>query len=68
VEGTQQSGLPIALNIASLAHDSQILSDARSYAEHVLATDPTLESKENGLLQQELRKEKYNVRDFSRIS
>ncbi|MBQ0145114.1 MAG: ATP-dependent DNA helicase RecG [Bacteroidales bacterium] len=68
LEGTQQSGLPINLRIASLAHDSQMLADARSYAGHILSKDPTLSEKENALLQLELRKEKYGIRDFSKIS
>ena len=68
LEGTQQSGLPISLNIASLAHDGQILSDARSYAEHVLASDPALESPVNTTLAVELRKDKYSVKDYSKIS
>lgn len=68
LEGTQQSGLPIELSIASLAHDGQLLQDARSYAEHVLAHDPALESPENQLLAAELRKDKYAVRDYSKIS
>ena len=42
LEGTQQSGLPISLNIASLAKDGLILSDARGYAQHILDQDPTL--------------------------
>ena len=68
LEGTQQSGLPIELNIASLTHDGTILSDARSYAEHILAQDPTLEKAENESLAAELRKDKYNVKDYSKIS
>ena len=68
LEGTQQSGLPIALNIASLAHDGQLLSDARSYAEHVLAGDPTLSDPANRSLAVELRKDKYSVKDYSNIS
>lgn len=68
LEGTQQSGLPINLKIASLAHDSQMLADARSYAGHILSKDPTLSEKENAILQLELRKEKYGIRDFSKIS
>ena len=68
LEGTQQSGLPIELSIASLAHDGQLLSDARSYAEYVLSHDPTLELPVNALLANELRKDKYNVRDYSKIS
>ena len=68
LEGTQQSGLPISLNIASLAHDGQILSDARGYAEHVLAGDPALELPVNASLASELRKDKYSVKDYSKIS
>ena len=68
LEGTQQSGLPIALNIASLAHDGQLLSDARSYAEHVLAGDPTLSDPANRSLAVELRKHNYSVKDYSKIS
>ena len=68
LEGTQQSGLPVTLSIASLARDGAILADARAYAEHILEKDPGLESPENSLLASELRKDKYQVRDFSRIS
>lgn len=68
LEGTQQSGLPIDLKIASLSHDGQILSDARLYAEHVLALDPALSKEENAPLLKEMRKDKYIIRDFSVIS
>lgn len=68
LEGTQQSGLPISLNIASLAHDGSILSDARSYAEHVLAGDPTLSDPVNASLAAELKKDKYSIKDYSKIS
>ena len=68
LEGTAQSGLPIRLNIASLAHDGLILSDARSYAAHVLDADPALESPVNAPLKAELRKDKYTLRDYSKIS
>lgn len=68
LEGTQQSGLPISLNIASLARDGIILSDARSYAESVLDKDPFLASPVNEPLVKELKKDKYMVKDYSRIS
>ena len=68
LEGTQQSGLPISLNIASLAKDGLILSDARAYAQHVLDQDPTLEKPANAILATELRKDKYITRDYSQIS
>lgn len=68
LEGTQQSGLPIALNIASLARDGIMLGEARSYAESVLTKDPALSRPENACLLAELRKDKYAVKDFSKIS
>ncbi|MBO4917741.1 MAG: ATP-dependent DNA helicase RecG [Bacteroidales bacterium] len=68
LEGTQQSGLPIALNIASLARDGIILSDARVYAEHILESDPFLSSPRNVPLARELQKDKYNIKDYSKIS
>ncbi|MBR1705612.1 MAG: ATP-dependent DNA helicase RecG [Bacteroidales bacterium] len=68
LEGTQQSGLPISLNIASLARDGLILSDARTYADHILDLDPSLERPENALLSAELHRDKYAIRDYSQIS
>lgn len=68
LEGTQQSGLPIELSIASLAKDGQILSDARDYASHILERDPDLSQLKNRPLLQELRKEKYFRQDYSKIS
>ncbi len=68
LEGTQQSGLPISLNIASLAKDGLILNAARDCADAVLREDPTLESDRNQLLRKELRKEKYQIKDYSKIS
>ena len=68
LEGTQQSGLPISLNIASLAKDGLILNAARTAAEAVLESDPTLGQAYNSLLLKELRKDKYQIKDFSKIS
>lgn len=68
LEGTQQSGLPVELNIASLARDGQILTEARKYAERVLEQDPTLSSPQNELILKELRKDKYQRKDYSKIS
>ena len=68
LEGTQQSGLPVNLNIASLARDGILLNEARQYAESVLKDDPTLSSDRNAILREELRKEKYRIRDYSKIS
>ena len=68
LEGTQQSGLPISLNIASLAKDGLILNAARSCADAVLSEDPGLTSDRNQMLRAELRKEKYQIKDYSKIS
>ncbi len=68
LEGTMQSGLPISLNIASLAKDGLILNDARGYAAHILDLDPMLVSPANASLAVELKKDKYQSRDYSRIS
>lgn len=68
LEGTQQSGLPISLNIASLAKDGRILEEARNYASRVLDADPTLQNPVNAKLVQELRADKYSIKDFSKIS
>lgn len=68
LEGTQQSGLPISLNIASLARDGIILNTARDWADSVLKDDPALTADKNQLLRKELRKEKYQIKDYSKIS
>ena len=68
LEGTQQSGLPINLAIASLAKDGTLLMQARVYADRVLDADPTLSEPRNFLLLKELRKEKYEMKDYSKIS
>ncbi len=68
LEGTQQSGLPISLNIASLAKDGRILNQARACAEAVLKADPSLDNPHNAVLVSELRKEKYEIKDYSKIS
>ena len=68
LEGTQQSGLPINLHIASLARDGKLLSEARAYASRILDADPSLQNPVNALLLQELRKGKYEIKDYSKIS
>ena len=68
LEGTQQSGLPVSLNIASLAKDGMLLSEARAYAQRVLDADPTLSQPQNAPLARELRKARYDIKDYSKIS
>ena len=68
MEGTQQSGLPIELSIASLARDGRLLAEARAYAEVVLERDPELSLPQNARLLAELRKGKYDRKDYGKIS
>ena len=68
LEGTQQSGLPITLNIASLAKDGIILNTSRDCADAVLKEDPTLGLLKNAQLREELSKGKYQIKDYSKIS
>jgi ATP-dependent DNA helicase RecG len=60
LEGTQQSGLPFELHIASLTHDGQILDLARQAAMEILDADPLLEEVHNRIYKQRL--------DFLRIT
>ena len=68
LEGTQQSGLPVTLKIASLARDGILLSRVRDYASRILEADPALSDPLNEKLARELRTGKYSVKDFSTIS
>ena len=68
LEGTQQSGLPVSLKLASLARDGALLSEARRDAQAVLDDDPTLSSPANRPLAEELKKGKYEIKDYSTIS
>ena len=68
LEGTQQSGLPIELKIASLAHDGTILTLAREYAVSILERDPSLSRSENAILVLVLQGGKYDIKNFSKIS
>ena len=60
LEGTQQSGLPFELHIASLTQDGQILDIARQAAMEILDADPLLEEVRNRIYKQRL--------DFLRIT
>ena len=68
LEGTQQSGLPVSLKLASLARDGALLSEARRDAQAVLDDDPSLSSPANRPLTEELKKGKYEIKDYSTIS
>ena len=60
LEGTQQSGLPFELHIASLSTDGQLLDIARQAALEILDADPLLEEMHNRIYKQRL--------DFLRIA
>ena len=54
LEGTQQSGLPFELHIASLSTDGQLLDVARHAAMEILDADPLLEDMHNRIYKQRL--------------
>lgn len=68
LEGTQQSGLPFDLHIASLSTDGQILELAREAAKTILDVDPELKSKYNEIYARRLAMLKIQAVNFSEIS
>jgi len=68
LEGTQQSGLPFDLKIASLSKDGRILQMARDLAQEILKQDPTLEKPENQILTRQLIKLARAKLNWSMIS
>jgi len=68
MEGTQQSGLPFDLKIASLAQDGKMLEIARRVAMEILETDPQLEKIENKVMAVQLKKMKTNTLNWGSIS
>ena len=53
--GTQQSGVPLNLKIATLAKDGQILQYARQIAMETLETDHFLQNQKNAILINQLQ-------------
>ena len=68
IEGTQQSGLPINLKIASLGKDQQMLQFARNIAEMILERDPELSSEANYILKTTLEDQNKNKLTWRMIS
>ena len=68
IEGTQQSGIPFDLKIASLGQDGQILQYARDVATQILDDDPELVKAENKLLLKWLKTMARSKVDWSIIS
>ena len=68
LEGTQQSGLPFELHIASLSTDGQLLEVARQAAMEVLDADPLLEQTHNRIYKQRLDYLRIAVGNWGEIS
>ena len=68
LKGTQQSGLPFDLRIASLTHDGQILDLARQAAMTILDADPLLEEMHNRIYKQRLDMLRQTVVNWGDIS
>jgi ATP-dependent DNA helicase RecG len=68
IEGTQQSGIPFDLKIASLGKDGQIIEYVRNIAEDILNRDPLLADSSNNLLKSELKRLFSQKQSWSNIS
>ncbi len=68
LDGTQQSGLPFDLHIASLSTDGQILEIARQAAESILEKDPLLEDEYNRIYKRQLDLLRVEAHNWSEIS
>ncbi len=68
LEGTQQSGLPFELKIASLATDGQVLDIARQAAMDILDRDPLLEDENHRIYKRHLDLLRLTAVNWSDIS
>ena len=68
IEGTQQSGIPFDLKIASLSEDGQVLQFARDIAQEILVSDSDLSAPDNEILVKQLKKLSRSQVDWSNIS
>lgn len=68
LEGTQQSGMAFDLKIANIARDGQILTYARSAAQHLLDTDPQEQLPENRIAWQRLKELRGTNTNWGAIS
>jgi ATP-dependent DNA helicase RecG len=68
LEGTQQSGIPFDLKIASLGKDGQIIEYVRNIATGILEKDPSLELDQNLILKIELKRLFSQKQSWSNIS
>ena len=68
LEGTQQSGLPFDLRIASLTQDGQLLDIARQAALEILNEDPLLDEMHNRIYKQWLDLLRQTIVNWGEIS
>ena len=68
LEGTQQSGLPFELKIASLSTDGRVLELARQAALEIVDNDPELSAPEHQIYAYQLRKLKTQQHNWAEIS
>jgi ATP-dependent DNA helicase RecG len=68
LEGTQQSGIPFDLKIASLSRDGQIIEYVRNIATSLLEKDPSLSDRQNAILRSELTRLFSQKQSWSNIS
>ena len=68
LEGTQQSGLPFELHIASLSTDGQLLDIARQAAMDILDKDPLLENAFNRIYRERLDYLRITAGNWGEIS
>ena len=68
LEGTQQSGLPFDLHIASLTSDGQLLELARQAASDLLEHDPMLSEQCNQIYKDQLNRLRITAQNWSDIS
>jgi len=68
IEGTLQSGIPFDLKIADLGKDGQLIEYVRHIAEEILNLDPLLESNQNLVFRNELKRLFSQKQSWSNIS
>ena len=68
IDGTQQSGAPFDLRIASLATDGQLLQLARQAAAEIIEEDPGLNQQKNMILKNNVLKQLNTEVNWSKIS
>ena len=68
LDGTQQSGMPIELNIANLAKDGQILEFVRQITVDILEKDPSLNESYNQILKKNILNTEKQKFSWDKIS